>query len=74
MVPVGPMALCWPVMPLSRLWGRGACGLCQKLRARRVGAPRLPKFILLVSLSDTLLVVSILDIVYDCHLRQLLQS
>ena len=31
-------------------------------------APRLPRFILLVSLSDTLLVVSILDIVYDCHL------
>ena len=74
MVPVGPMALCWPVIPLSGLWGRGAYGLCQKLRARRVGAPRLPKFILLVSLSDTLLVVSILDIVYDCHLRQLLQS
>ena len=24
--------------------------------------------------SDTLLVVSILDIVYDCHLRPLLQS
>ena len=31
-------------------------------------APRLPRFILLVSLSDTLLVVSILEIVYDCHL------
>ena len=31
-------------------------------------APRLPRFILLVSLSDTLLVVSILEIVYNCHL------
>ena len=32
-----------------------------------------PRFILLVSFSDTLLVVSILDIIYDCHLRQHLQ-
>ena len=37
-------------------------------------APRLPRFILLVSFSDTLLVVSILEIVYDCHLRPLFQS
>ena len=33
-----------------------------------VRAPRIPRFILLGSFSDTLLVVSILDIVYDCHL------
>ena len=39
-----------------------ACGLCPKSRGK------------LVSFSDTLLVVSILDIVYDCHLRSLLQS
>ena len=31
-------------------------------------APCLQRFILLVSFRDTLLVVSILDIVYDCHL------
>ena len=31
-------------------------------------APRLPRFILLGSFSDTLLVVLILDIVNDCHL------
>ena len=37
-------------------------------------APALPRFILLVNFSDTLLVISILDIVYDCHLRPLLQS
>ena len=37
-------------------------------------ASALPRFILLVNFSDTLLVISILDIVYDCHLRPLLQS
>ena len=42
--------------------GGGGFWLCPKLRARRAHAPRLPKFILLVSFSDTLLVVSILDI------------
>ena len=31
-------------------------------------ALHLPRFILPVSFSDTLLVVSILDLVYDCHL------
>ena len=45
-----------------------ACELCPKSRAR------LSRFILLVSFSDTLLVVSILDILYDCYLRRLLQS
>ena len=46
--------------------GWGACGLCPKSRARR--ASHLPRFILLGSFSDNLLVVSILDIVYNCHL------
>ena len=40
------------------------------VQSRELGArtPRLPRFILLGSFSDTLLVVSILDIVYDCYL------
>ena len=42
---------------------RGASGLCLKLRAGRGHALRLQRFILLVSFSDTLLVVLILDIV-----------
>ena len=41
----------------------GACGLCPKSRARRMCALRLLRFILLGSFNDTLLVVSILDIV-----------
>ena len=40
----------------------GACGVSPKMRARRA------RFILLGSFSDNLLVVSILDIVYNCHL------
>ena len=32
-----------------------------------VRAPHLPRFTLMGSFSDTLLVVKILDIVYDCH-------
>ena len=43
----------------SGLWG--AYGLCPQSR-------ELGRFILLGSFSNTLLVVSILDIVYDCHL------
>ena len=38
------------------------------------GAPRLLRFILLRTFSDTSLVVWILDIVYDCHLKSVLQS
>ena len=52
--------------------GVGLCGV----RSRELGvgcAPHLPRFILLVSFSDTLLVVAILGIVYDCRLRPLLQ-
>ena len=48
--------------------GGGACGLCSRSRARREHAPRFPRFILIGSFSDTLLVVSILDMAYDCHL------
>ena len=46
--------------------GRG--GLVGCVRGRGLGASCLPRFILLGSFSDTLLVVSILDIVYDCYL------
>ena len=41
---------------------------CVQSREIGVWAPRLPRFILLGSFSDTLLVVPILGIVYDCHL------
>ena len=55
---------------------RGGEGLVGCVQNRQFGAcvPRLPGFILLVSFGDTLLMVSDLDIVYDCHLRPLLQS
>ena len=56
--------LFWFVVGLSGLWGGGAYELCPRSRARRI----LPSEILLGSFSDTLLVVSILDIVYDCYL------
>ena len=45
------------VVVAGEMEGDGACKLCPKSRAQR--APRLPKFILLGSFSDTLLVVSI---------------
>ena len=41
---------------------------CVQSREIGVWAPRLPRFILLGSFSDALLVVPILGIVYDCHL------
>ena len=60
-----------------RLWLFPGCG-GGLWAVSRVGglarAPRLPRFIQLVSFIDTLLVVWTLDIVYDCHLRPLLQS
>ena len=46
----------------------GPCGLRPRSRARYACPPYLPKFMLVGSSSDTLLVVSILHIVYDCHL------
>ena len=41
----------------------GACGLCPRSRARCMCAPRLRRFILQVNFSDTLLMVSILDMI-----------
>ena len=49
----------------------GAWGLCPK-RELGVCQLRLPMFIMLVIFLDILLVVSILNIVYDCHLWPLL--
>ena len=49
---------------------QGPCRLCLKLKARRPGAPHLLGFILLTSFTDTLLVVSGLNIVYDCRFWQ----
>ena len=47
--------------------GRGLLGCA---RGRGLGARALPSgFILLGGFGDTLLVVSILDMVYDCHLQ-----
>ena len=67
MVPVGRMGLCWPGIALSVVWGAGGRGgglvVCVQSRELGPGTPRLPRFILLVSFSDTLLVVSISDIV-----------
>ena len=48
--------------------------VCVQGREPDARVSRLPMIILLGGYSDTLLVVSILDIVYDCHLRPLLQS
>ena len=63
-------------LALSGLQGVGGGGcLCPISRLgcvqyRELGA----RARMALSFSDTLLVVSILDIVYDCHLRPLLQS
>ena len=74
-VPVGPIGPYWPGGGPFRAVGGGGGGLWA---VSKVGssarAPRLPRFIQLVSFIDTLLVVWTLDIVYDCHLRPLLQS
>ena len=56
-------------------WGSGGwlmgCAQSQEVGAR---VPCHLRFILLGNFNDTLLVVLILDIVYDCHLLPLLQS
>ena len=65
--------------PLLGVGGRGGCGLCPGssawglvgcIQSREIGARAscLPRFILLLSFIDTVLVVSNLDIVYDCPL------
>ena len=75
MVPVGTMGLCWPGDRLFQALGGGGGVLWAVSKVKSSErAPRLLRFIMLVSFSDNLLVVSILDIVYDCHLRSLLQS
>ena len=66
------IALFGPFRMAIRGVGVGLCGV----QSWELGAgcePHLPRLILLVSFSDTLLAVSILDIVYDCRLRPLLQ-
>ena len=48
--------------------GGGVERLVGCVESRELGANRFPRFILLGNFSDTFLVVSILDIVCDCHL------
>ena len=62
-------------MALSGL-GRGRGGGLWALSKVETSAraSHLLRATLLVNFSDTLLVVSILDLVYDCHLWLLLQS
>ena len=56
---IGPAGgLGWPFAGCG-----GACGLRPESRARYARVPRLPRFVLLVSFSGTLLVVSILDMI-----------
>ena len=57
---------------LSKLWG--SCLWAVSKVESSAHASRLPKSILLGSFSDNLLVVSILDIVYDGRLLAFLQS
>ena len=58
-VGAGVLRLALSGLWVGGLWTVSKLGVC---------APHLPKFIQLVSLNDTLLVVSILNIVYDCCL------
>ena len=60
MVLVGAMCPFWAV-GVGDLWAVSKVKTSPR-------APRSPKFILLESFSNILLVVSILGIVYDCHL------
>ena len=54
--------------------GGGRLASCVQRREHGACAPRIRMFIRLVSFSETLLVVSILNMVYDCHMWPLLQS
>ena len=68
----GGVALCWAGLGgwglgFSRLSEGGGLWAVSKVGSLE-HSPCLQRFILLVSFRDTLLVVSILDIVYDCHL------
>ena len=62
----------WLVGPFRAVGREGLWAVSKVESSAR--APHLPKIILLISFGDTLFVVSILNIVYDCHLRPLLQS
>ena len=65
----------WPGDGSFWAWALGGGGLWALSKVETsAGAAHLPRATLLVNFSDTLLVVSILDIVYDCHLWLLLQS
>ena len=69
-VPVGPIGPYWPGgCPFRAVGGGGGLWAVSKVESS-ARAPRLPRFIQLVSFIDTLLVVWTLD----CHLRPLLQS
>ena len=72
MVPVGDMGPFQPGIALFGLWGRGGGrggGLWALSKVvNSVFTPGLPMCIPMLNFSDTLLVVLILDIVYDCHL------
>ena len=63
---------CWAftvwVLFVLLVGGGGGCVLRNKQIISVQRAPCLPRFILVGGFSDTLLVVSILDRVYDCHL------
>ena len=66
MVPVGTMGLFCPgYSPFQAVGGGGLVG-CVQSRELGARAPCLPRFILLGSFSDTLLVVSILDMIAIC--------
>ena len=72
MVSVGTMGPFWPGGGPFQAVGEGLWTVSKVESLAR--APRLPRFILLISFSDTLLVVSTLDIVYDCNLGPLFCS
>ena len=67
-------ARAWVPVPVSLDRGGGLWAVSKVERTARTRTPRFPRFILLASFSDTLLMVSIIEIVYDCYLRPLLQS
>ena len=69
----GGMGPFWPGGRPFWAVGEGGVWVVSKVQSLARGDP--PRFILLISYRDTLLVVSIFSIlVYDCHVRPLLQS
>ena len=58
-----------PFLPHFLVMGGGGEGVCALSKVESsASAPRLPRFIQQGSFSGALLVASILDIVYECHL------